>query len=47
MDYDQTLEAHRKTLDALPDDKDIAPDVHIGDTSRVTRIGAYWCTDID
>lgn len=43
MDHADPLEVNRATLDDLPPTKDIAPDVQVGDTSRVTgsvRIGA-------
>jgi len=36
MQKNNPLEAHRQRLDALPDTQDIASDVQIGETSRVT-----------
>ena len=48
MDHDDPFKTNRTTLDNLPETKDIAPDVQIGETSRVTgsvRIGAQTTTD--
>lgn len=48
MDHDDPLKTNSTTLDNLPETKDIAPDVQIGETSRVTgsvRIGAQTTID--
>lgn len=48
MDHDESLKTNRATLDNLPETKDIAPDVQIGETSRVTgfmQIGAQTTID--